>query len=521
MIRYIRQNQSTVICIGVLLLCGLCHNVTISNHLGIIIKNLITNVGYYGVAVYWRNSLKQRIVNPKVYRYFGWIPNLIIVLLLIRQIKYDYIHMIPSINNYFWYAYYIPLINIPTIAVITSQFIGKGDRYEIDLKWFLLFLPSLFFCLMTMTNNLHQLVFKLEVENFRIDSPPYHYNFLYYLMMIYFFGEIIYFLYCITSKNKVEGSKHKIYIPILIFLISAILLVLKILELQNFYMVPEIFCMGLGGMLEACIQIGLLPVNTNYVQFFEKTTLKAEMIDMEGRILYRTKTYEDTLVEDEVLREYPIDGGTSYYIEDMSRINELQRKLTDTANQLSEENNIIQANNDLNKKRVKLETENRLYEMIENRLYSTIQKVEERLDHADKEDFKELVLYNTYIKRYSNLMILHEENEMLSFFELENALNESLNYLKLSDKFTLLNSHISTKVSGHELIEFYSVFQRIIELSYPTLKGIMINTKEDREKITISMMVESDSCDFPIPSFYEDGAYYFTYLIEKGEQENV
>lgn len=105
----------------------------------------------------------------------------------------------------------------------------------------------------------------------------------YFMIKLWMIGLVIISLIIIYGKCKVCFSRRKVWIPVEVFIMGTIIGIMELLGMQNFYKTPEIMCATFIGIVESCMQIGLLHINNGYNNLFRKMVIPAELVDKDGK----------------------------------------------------------------------------------------------------------------------------------------------------------------------------------------------------------------------------------------------
>ena len=114
------------------------------------------------LVVIWLFSLIQRMVRKDLRVFFISVAILILFFLTVRMIKYDLTESIDTLNRYMWYSYYVPQMIIPPTLLLATLSIENEKDKSLNKTWYLIYIPALILLLLIYTNDLHQLVFKLN-----------------------------------------------------------------------------------------------------------------------------------------------------------------------------------------------------------------------------------------------------------------------------------------------------------------------------------------------------------------------
>ena len=193
--------------------------------------------------------------------------------------------------------------------------------------------------------------------------------------------------------------------------------------------IGEIFAIVTIYVLEACMQVGLILVNTRYTWIFQDTDLPAVIQDNNGEYIYRTKGAEAVLnpSKESFVRSADISGGSVSWAVDLSAVNELNRQITATIDQINARNRSLSIQNTIREETAAVDARNKMYDRIAGIVSNQLKHIEELLSEKEQ-DFsqrlKKIVVYNAYIKRRSNLELLRESEERISVEELNTAFSE-------------------------------------------------------------------------------------------------
>lgn len=204
---------------------------------------------------------------------------------------------------------------------------------------------------------------------------------------------------------------------------------------------PELMALYAFIWMEACIEIGYIPVNSSYKDFFEESELPIFITDYKGQIRFRS---DDSLVlTEEMIREsrkepvmisdtkrlssQKIQGGYVLWVEDMTEIIRQSDELSGIRTQLSEEVELIRAENEIQKRKISIQQKELLYNKIAGFTQPYVLEIEEKIANRD---FGYACLLTSYIKRRTNLMILLEDEEAIAAEEMGNCIRELSLYTK-------------------------------------------------------------------------------------------
>ena len=201
---------------------------------------------------------------------------------------------------------------------------------------------------------------------------------LYYLAMAWIVGLLLATGILVLCKCRVSESRKYAWIPAGVFLGGLALCTLSFANVYTFHKVPECCCLTFAAFWESGLQVGLPATNGHYRYFSLESTVAAQIVDGQGKPMYRAKgapllTGEQlqTAVWGAVmldanarLQSAPVQNGRVYWVEDVSRIHRIREQLAEVNAQLSEENELIRAENELKRQYAQIEEKNRLMDAM-------------------------------------------------------------------------------------------------------------------------------------------------------------
>ncbi len=214
-------------------------------------------------------------------------------------------------------------------------------------------------------------------------------------------------------------------------------------------------CLMFVGMLECCIQVGLIPTNTGYAALFEAGTFGAQITDNDYQIRYtsanspeiskgimqKAETAAVSLDKNTLLKSHPIDGGHVFWQEDITEITALLERLEENNETIAESNYLEQENYRVKLKIKTLREKNRLYDLLQDKTAEQVDLLERLFSQynagSDYEKRRSLLakiaVIGAYIKRCGNLIFIGEQSKTTDTAELSLCMEESFANLELMD----------------------------------------------------------------------------------------
>lgn len=477
---------------------------------------------------------------------------LIVMFMFFRMVKYEAFPADSVFARYTWYLYYLPMLYIPLCTFYATLCIeGEEKKGFAKIKWgfgtitFLLFLCVL-------SNDLHQKVFCFGDGFVNWDSE-YTYGFGYFAVIAWTYFLYAFAIVMMFRKCRLSGVKKKWWISIIPFAIGItmqLLIAVGKMPKMNGLMVinfPEAVCFMIALFWECCIRIGLIPTNKGYGELMRVSSLALQITDKSGKTIYKSvsanemknihKKKPEPILLDENTELYceQIAGGYAYWQNDITELNEINKKLEEVHSLLAEETELIRLENELKEKQVSIAQRTKLYELINARTITQSKRIAELAETALKADDEKLRNYNAgiicflgaYIKRHANLMLLAENETMMSTAELGMAIAESLRYLGNADIPTDYVGNGNVKLPADDVILLYEIFEKLIENTLSDLKAVYVKIENAAGiilKITlegVNVALSEDAKDklfqagIPVTIKYEDEISYIRFRLTK------
>ena len=142
----------------------------------------------------------------------------------------------------------------------------------------------------------------------------------------------------------------------------------------------------------------------------------------------------------------------------------------------------------------------KLYELINNKTLTQSKLIAELSEEALETDEAEIRNRNAglicflgaYIKRYANLMLLAENEHMMSTAELGMAIAESLCYLGNMNIPCAYVGNEDVKLPTENIILLYEIFERLVEDNLSKLQAVYVKL-EDTAGIVLKITLEGVS----------------------------
>ena len=501
------------------------------------------------LVIYFAERIADRGQLKRWMMYCAW---LIVTFMLLRMIKEEVFPANSIFSRYTWYLYYLPMLFIPLCTFYSTLYIDGEEKREFLKTKPLFGVITFLLCIVVLSNDFHQKVFGFSDGVLNWESK-YTHGFGFFAVIAWTYFLYMFSIVIMFKKCKLPKVKKKWWITIIPFAIGVtmqLLIAFEEMPKMNGLMVinfPEAVCFMIALFWECCIQIGLIPTNKGYGEIMRVSSLALQITDESGKVIYKSVSAKgieekymkkpNPILVDENTELYceQIPGGYTYWQNDISELNETNRKLEEVHSLLSEETELIRLENELKEKQVSIEQRTKLYESINARTVTQSKKIADLAGQALKTEDVKLRNYNAgiicflgaYIKRYANLMLLRENEPMMCIAELGMATGESLRYLGNVGIPTAYVGNTNVKIPTDNVILLYEIFENIVENSLSNLKAVYVKIENSAGiilKITlegINIALSEDIMDklfqtsIPVTIKYEDEISYVRFRLTK------
>ena len=468
---------------------------------------LLTNLIYIGLAMAWGFSISRRILHCDDRRWLLLGCAMTVLWLFLRTVKYRFFSG-DTVTRHLWYLYYVPQILAPLFSLFAALQLGRREGAAFSRRWYLLFIPAALLIGGILSNDLHQLAF-CAVPGAATLQADYTHGWMYYLAMTWIVGLLLATGIIVYRKCRISESRRYAWVPLCAFLSGIVLCALSFANTYTFHKMPECFCLTFAAFWESCLQVGLMPTNGYYRYFFSESTVAAQIVDGQGRPVYRAQNAPDLtpaqldaaareailLNADTRLQSAPVQDGRVYWVEDISKINRIQGQLAEINARLSEENELIQAENELKRQRAQIEEKNHLMDAMLGLVQPQLQQINRLLENGGVKNLKSVCLLGAYVKRRVNLALICDQKAVVPVDELAHCIRESLTYLTLYGAVCALHQEGKGSVDSREAQTAYDFFEDCLEAALPSLSALMVHV-ECGDRFSIRLMME-DAAGLP------------------------
>ena len=487
---------------------------------------------YSFIIIAWGASVAQRIVHKRIRRHIVMIAAFLLMLFIVRICRWMLFLHSALADRYTYYLFYIPFIALPMLSLSAAEYVSRDEQVDMPLYIKLFWGVTGLLMLSILTNDIHHFVLSFTKASDNSDHTSYHW--LYYVIFVWSFAVTLGSFLLLIKKCKLSQCRRKWYIPIIPASAAFVLIIVYYIFGGssphflgiNLYNIQEIYLALYMGLWEGCIRIGLIPSNTGYNRLFEITHINAEMESADGKTVYRSGDYIDTTGNaDFISKTVKIKGGSVTWSEDITALNQLNHDIEDATEQIDGENDLIEAENRFLAEKAKYETQNRLYDKIAHHTHPQLVKIDEIMNGSGEleQKIKRCLLYGTYVKRCSNLMLAADRSSTMSTDELYFSVRESLEQIRALGIVCELIKGDTREIPSGKIITAYDVFEAVIEAVTDSANALsvkiapnenaLLSIETDSEISTVSIRIHHPQ--LKLTSYTEDDIQHIT-LSEGG-----
>ena len=507
---------------------------------GGIVRSLI----YIALYIGWGISVSKRIMQVQVRHYLIAVSGLVVFWFVIRSMKYFFITD-TGIARQLWYLYYLPMLFIPLFSLFVAISLGKPENARLSKTALLLLsIPTVLCLLLVLTNDLHQLVFSFpEGEVWTDDNMSYSFGYFFVIGW-----EILCALAAfVIMLFKCRLSQRKKYLPFLLLTCSIVYAFIYVSGVEWMQLIggdiTAAQCLMFTGILESCIQCGLIQTNTGYEELFMVSRLGAQITD-QGNIVCLASSNAGGLTDEQrmsakthpvladkttLIKSKPIRFGHVLWQEDVSELTEAIEQIEENCRDLSERNRIRQENLETKKKILSLQEKNRAADVLNRETAGQISMIEHLLTQYDAENDAQkrekllagAAVLGAYIKRYGNLLLVSHREETADIRDLSRCFEDSFVNLELLDVKCLCTLPADVILATKDMLRIYHAFETILEDCLFDLHSVWVNARERKGQFLVSIDFVCDTdlsghkADADLYSC-EDGTCRFTFQLQKG-----
>lgn len=400
----------------------------------------------------WQHTISTKITQ-KAMRSHLTAQNIVSMLYLtVRFVQDAFLYANIPWMRFTGYFINIAAVFIPLFGLYSAFYLGKADDYRINKKWYLLLIPASLLCVMALTNEWHHFLCYVVPEEPQpnLDFHPYIGTYLIYLWALSMIGYQVYVIYQRNGATKSSTFFQKLipfYAPILLLLFSipyvatAYVVRFELVEYSAGLIFIFVFCQQLY------ILTGLIPVNTQYEEVFQRSTVAMQILSPSGETIAASENASDitpamlevlkqnqrfSATEDITMHLHQIPGGYMVWQTDLSQINGVLRKLKSLNAELEEKTDLLAQEIRIQSSEASIQARNDIYDDLSLKVAGQLTLLTKLLskESLSSDDWNHICLIGTYIKRFCNLQLTYQETQTIPMGDLALSLQDMAKCMK-------------------------------------------------------------------------------------------
>lgn len=400
----------------------------------------------------WQHTITTKITQKSMRSHLTAQNIVSILYLTVRFVQDAFLYVNIPWMRFTGYFINIAAVFIPLFGLYGAFYLGKADDYRIDKKWYLLLIPACFLSVTALNDNLYHFFYYIVPNEPQpnLYFHPYIGTYIVHIWALSMIAYQVYFIYQRNGTTKSDPLYRKLipfYEPILLFLFSipyaatAYVVRFELVE----YSAGLIFILVLCWQLY--ILVGLVPVNTQYEEVFRRSTVAMQILSSSGETIATSENAADitpvileslkqnqhfSVTEDVIMHLHQIPGGYMVWQTDLSQINQALRELQRLNAELEEEQDLLAQEIRIQSDEASIQARNNIYDSLSSKVAGQLALIEEVLskEALSSEDWNRVCLIGTYIKRFCNLQLTYQEQQMIPISDLAISLQDMAKCMK-------------------------------------------------------------------------------------------
>ncbi|MCF2652295.1 histidine kinase N-terminal 7TM domain-containing protein [Anaeromassilibacillus senegalensis] len=509
-----KQNHKTGFLVAAMVFSAIALRVLGKFDILIVPGGIVRSLIYIALYIGWGISVSKRIIQVQVRHYLIAVSGLLVFWFVIRTTNYFFVDNADT-KRYLWYLYYLPMLFIPLFSLYVAILLGKPANARLSKTALLLLsIPTALCLLLVLTNDLHQLVFSFPEGEVWTDKNN-GYTFGYYIVIGW--EALCALAAFIIMLIKCRLSQRKKHLPFLLLVCSIDYALVYASGVKWMQMIggdiTAAQCLMFTGILECCIQCGLIQTNTGYKALFEAGSIGAQIVDtdhntryassnapkLSAEIMRSAESEAAKLDHNTLLKSSKIPGGHVLWQEDITDITAVLQKLEENRKTIAESNDVEQENY---KTKVKINTvreKNRLYDRLQAQTAHQIELLDQLLTQYEAQSDPEIrrsllakaAVIGAYIKRRGNLMFIGEKSNVTDTAELSACLDESFANLELMGVECAIDIPGKNSIDTRDAIRVYDFFEAVTEAAMDDLRFVWLKARSLEDAVIFYLQAES------------------------------
>lgn len=480
----------------------------------------------------WQYTITTKIMQKSMRGHLTAQNIVSILYLTVRFVQDAFLYVNIPWMRFTGYFINIAAVFIPLFGLYGAFYLGRSEDYRISKKRYLLLIPACFLSVMALTNDLHHFLYYIVPEEPQpnLYFHPHIGTYIIYLWGLWMIAHQVHVIYQRNGTTKSDPLYRKLipfYEPILLFLFS--IPYAAAAYVVRFELVE--YSAGLIFILVLCWQIyilvGLIPVNTQYEEVFRRSTVAMQILLPSGETIAASENAAEITpamlealkqeqrffaTEDITMHLHPVLGGYMVWQTDLSQINHALRELQRLNAKLEEEQDLLAQEIHIQSDEASVQARNDIYDSLSSEVSGQLTLLTELLSKKSlsENDWNRICLIGTYIKRFCNLRLTYQEQQMIPVGDLAISLQDMAKGMKNLGIRTSLDFCPTSNLEPELILLIMKALEEILEEADFCLTSVAIRISD-----TVCFEITGTDHGFA-PHSLEDGYRFQTEMIPAG-----
>lgn len=475
---------------------------------------------YFFLLAGWMRSIARRVTQPNMRTYLLAEAEIILLWMTVRFIQDAFLVSNILRMRASGYLIVIPAVIVPLTSLYATFGVGRAERYRLPRRWLWLWVPAALLILMAMTDPWHHLFFAVIPGE---PQPNLYFHPYIGLWLVYIWAFTMMALRIAILYRRNRALRHKPLFYQLIPFVGPILLALYCLpySLSAFLVSYELIELSAGlafievASWEAVMFAGLVPINSQYEEVFDRSTIAMQILDQEGQPLARSSSAPALSAEKfSLLRMHgslvtatgaemqlhPIDDRYLIWQRDVSELRSVIDQLHHSTQELSQESALLGQELKIQSKQTAIQEQNRIYDQLTQEVGSQLALIQKLLQKknttTDLETlFRRICLLGTYVKRRCNLRLIEQTNGTIPPEDLEISFRDMADCLAEMGIVSEVIRRSGAPLCSDLSLLVFDLFEFLLEYERFTPRAIRVVLDEpDTAWITVSSAADRTPC---------------------------
>jgi len=471
-------------------------------------------------TIMWIGSVSYRAMQNGVRRPAVICGFLLIGWMLLRSLKYS----LPAgdvLARYAWYCYYLFEPNIPLVLLWMALVIDKPENAQNPPKWwFCIAGVNILIALFVLTNDLHMVAFSMDISSSDW-TDNYSYGPVYFVAIGAIAIQLLFSQIIMVLKCRHSPRKYIFLLPTAMYLFLSAYGISYVLRVPFVWDSTMTITIGIFALfyMEACVQIGLVPVNRRYRRFFEQSPQNMQIIrdtgesallsaaavpldKKEWQQLYRNPGKPLISGENELIFGNLIHGGMVVWREDVYGVNILNREIAASLKNLQSANAILEREEIVGRNLAAAKAQVAIFAEMEKTIHRYTEDLLDMLHNIPgkegrKEYLTRLAVLVCYIKRRCHLFFTQQNASHIELNDLAIYMDELAEFAQYAG----INCRCDCAFSGRVPLMYVSLMYDFVHTMLDWLfehsgKSMLIQITAENNAIGMLVMQSADISTF-------------------------